>query len=447
MKPVKEEKDIDVSEDFQELVDEGYLVRTEEEKREANKGLAQVIKPKPIKILQPMQITKLRYDYTLTEKNIFMKIVEKSQLFLSGKDMGEGSSIVMHTDELTGYEYPTLVIPIKEVARSNNYDQVREGLHRLITTTFGLPPENGWDYHEIVLFNEVFSGKEKGKIQITLSSNMWHIMKNYNVYKIIDTGVATRFKSVYAVRLYELLAGNKTAITYKIEHLKLMFKLENKYKNNKDFMKSVIIAAQKEMIEMEDCPFYFNYEVITGARRKIEELKFFVVEKNIQPKKNEKFEKLKDETKDVKALSSEVTKLLKQVFSRLVIREDVELKLKNAQLKFGVNGLCDVIRDIRQKYEKLVEEGNLKGTMESYFVGTLERMTEEKAQENTLKCNDINNLKQMSETVNEIREPGYTYYTDKELSDKAILLSMTIDEMIKTYNVEFVKENTWRVKF
>ncbi|KDS44870.1 initiator Replication family protein, partial [Parabacteroides distasonis str. 3776 Po2 i] len=38
-----------------------------------------------------------------------------------------------------------------------------------------------------------------------------------------------KFKSVYSMRFYELLSGQKTKLIYQLEQLKEMFKVQDKY--------------------------------------------------------------------------------------------------------------------------------------------------------------------------------------------------------------------------
>lgn len=66
-----------------------------------------------------------------------------------------------------------------------------------------------------------------------------------------------KFRSVYALRFYEKVVGQNTPVTYTIDELRAMFKLEKKYKLNKDFIKKVVQAAKDELDEIS--PWSFDY--------------------------------------------------------------------------------------------------------------------------------------------------------------------------------------------
>jgi plasmid replication initiation protein len=48
-------------------------------------------------------------------------------------------------------------------------------------------------------------------------------------FRRLELKTAMEFKSVYSMRFYELLSCQKNPLTYTIDHLKIMFNIEDKY--------------------------------------------------------------------------------------------------------------------------------------------------------------------------------------------------------------------------
>ena len=210
--------------------------------------------------VQSWYLTKMRYDFSLIEKNIFLKIVEKGQKFIKKEYLGKNCNVEIEMG-FSGEE-ATVTFPISEIAgKSHNYQLIKENLVSLSEKRFGLPIDEGWDFSEMYLFSKIESSKQKGLMRVKLTNEFWKAFYNLKVFKVIDPNVAYKFRSVYTERIYELLVGNSTVITFELKHIRTMFCLENKYASNYDFINRVIKSSQKEMKELEDCPFYFEYEL------------------------------------------------------------------------------------------------------------------------------------------------------------------------------------------
>ncbi|MCQ2969511.1 MAG: replication initiation protein [Clostridium sp.] len=228
------------------------------------------------KVYQSWQLTKIKYKFNKTEKNIFLKVVELAQKYLNKENLGKKCSFEIQ--QKFGEKYPQISFPIKDLLKSNskNYEFICQSLESLGGKAFGLPKNSDWDFSKIFIFQKVSASETKGIAQVELTPSFWEAFQNVQTYKIIDTHLAYKFDSVYTMRIYELLVGNKVTITYKIENLKEMFCLEQYTPSL--FISNVIKTAQNEMKELVECPFYFEYEIIKEGRR-FDRLKFDVIYK------------------------------------------------------------------------------------------------------------------------------------------------------------------------
>lgn len=392
-------------------------------------------------LYQAWGLTKMRYDFTVGEKNIFLKVIEMCQKYLKKEYLGKDNALVM-VKEGFGEEVPMIEFSIKDMLQGNtkNYDWIRKSLETLGNKYFGIPESEGWDFKKTVLFDTIEGSLAKGKLRVTLTQGFWKAFYDLKVFKIIDTNVEYKLSSVYSKRMYELLVGNRNMVTFDIQHLKLMFCAEDKYKNTNMFITRVIKPAQKEMMEADFCPFYFEY-IPVMAGRKIEKMNFIVVDKAQVAENEERMNALIKDAEGV-TLSKDVLNEVEKCFPRLVIREDVELKLKRLQKQIGADELCKKIGKIKKQADKLSNEGSLKGTVSAYFIGSLDRISEEfKEKENKNKI-----YKKKIDEAEVVEESSEVYFTIEQLQKKAKLAGLAVEQFIQQFEIEKIDDQTYRMK-
>lgn len=402
-------------------------------------------------VIQSMQLTKLRYAFTTCEKNIFLKVVDVCQRFLSHSNLGENCELKVEDFQEAG-RVPVITFPIKDILENNNtnYSWVKERLSDLHEKKFGLPGNKDWDFREATLFQRVMADKGSGKIGVILSVDFWEAFNNLECYKVIDVNVAKKFKSIYAERMYELLVGNKKDIIYDVKNLKLMFCLEDKYKNNGSFMTNAIKPAQKEMMELPECPFYFDYEIIYGVRRKIEKLKFIIIDKQEQQVVDEELQKKMNFTSDTRLTDAVIEKMEECFHGRIdCSRSDVELKLKWAQRNLGVNELVEAIQNIKDTADELDAKKKISKSVEAFFLGSLDKFVEKQRQKEIDKhiLKPQKNIQiQKPRDVNKWEENGYDYMVEAYAKRLATEAGKTLEEWAKTFGFEEYQPGVWRHK-
>jgi len=393
----------------------------------ANVLQAEIVSPV---VFQSWQLTKVKYNFNKTEKNIFLKIVEIAQKYLNKDSLGKRCEFEMK--QFAGKEYPMITFPIKDLLKnSNNYTYICDSLTSLGEKSFGLPATDSWDFNQIFLFGRISANKVKGLAQVELTHSFWEAFLNMQVYKMIDPTLAYNFESVFTMRMYELLVGNKREVTYKIVHLMEMFCLENTYTSS-HFVQRVINVAQKEMREMEQCPFYFEYKVLKVGK-KLDSIVFWVVDKSnpvmaMLPKEDE--------------LSESIVKSVKNLFTK-TIRKDLVYKLSRAQKRVGEERLASLLLDIFNKASELKGKGELKGSMAAYLSGSLDNICEQADQqaaaENKASEKTINT--KIQKTVASTEDPNIV---DLDfIKCRARLANISIEDCIKVLGVVKVDENKY----
>lgn len=412
---------------------------------------------------QSWQLTKVKYAFSLCEKNIFLKVVEICQKFLEKKDLGSNCYMKIHDTMMSG-KVPVIMFPIQDIIGKGgkNYEWVKQGLKSMLKKNFGVPGIKGWEYVDCVLFQRVMADKSTGRVGVILSIDFWRAFCNLESYKIINTEVAMSFKSIYTERIYELLIGNEGSITYGVENLKNMFCLEDKYKNNGHFIKKVIDVAHDEMRDSEKCPIMFEYEAIKGERRKIIKIEFKIVHKNANTEpteKEKKLMKLRELTSCVK-LSEAVTQMVREYYPEIVLtREDVILKLKVAQMSLGVNELVDQIAKIHLVGLNQMDKGKLKSSQAAYLFGSLEKIVRAKNEEEKAKHTYHEPEKPKDDGVypfkrvnigkdpllNHIGEDDkYRYFVKEYVENFAKNAGQSVEEWSKKWGFEPTEGGYWR---
>jgi plasmid replication initiation protein len=134
-----------------------------------------------------------------------------------------------------------------------------------------------------------------GKGTITLQFSPWlksyllQLKNNFTSYRIKNV---MQLKSIYAIRLYELLKQYQLfgCRTLTLTEMRNIFFLENQYQLYGDFKRYVILAAKKELDFQADISFDFE-EIKSG--RKVIAIEFKIKSNNPIKNKNEN-QKIKD---------------------------------------------------------------------------------------------------------------------------------------------------------
>ena len=235
-------------------------------------------------LIQSYVMTTAKYDFNADEKRIMYRIVEVLQA--RTKDLKLKYDYSMQEDLFGKTEFTMPISCFLANENSKNYQDVKNALVSLRNKGFEYEDSNTWGYYGIIETPEIKKGASFVKFTVTplLMKAFLDFSKGHRKYEL-ETAMA--FKSVYAMRFYELFSGKSAPITYRIEELKKMFGLEQKYERNPDFIKKVVVPAQKELTK--HAPYSFKYDVIkTGKKFTMITFKPFFIPKNRDPRLDKK---------------------------------------------------------------------------------------------------------------------------------------------------------------
>ena len=223
------------------------------------------------------------------------------------------------------------------------------------------------DYN-LIAGSEYNTNKEVFKIMFM--DRLYKHIIDYTIYAPLNLDILTKFKSFYSQRLYELLRlwsrSDKVIVkNFRIEQLRFILGVENKYPEYKNFKQRVLNQAIKEINMLGNMKVEVE-EVKNG--RKVDELKFTILdyERKVYFKKIEP--KFIDSDKIIE------TNSLDNFSEGLEKTEEVEFYIPNKKL-FTTKTLESFKNDFN-KYD--FKDSKLKKILQESILVTLEKDNEEK---------------------------------------------------------------------
>jgi len=282
-------------------------------------------------VIQSYLLTSARYDFDVYEKRILFRLVELCQPQLKGQKLNDKFSI---NSDLWGNR--DIKMPISSFLKGEddkNHSRVKDALRRLNDKRFEYEDDKIWKPIRLIELPRI--NKYEEFVEFKIHSEIFQTILNFSKgFRKLELETVMQFESVYSMRFYELFSGKKTPITYTIDHLKIMFKLEGKYKRVNDFFRYVIEPAQKELNKKS--PYSFEYKAEKEGRR-ITKIKFYpvYVPENRDPQVEEK--QLKKQVSPYWELSPMIIQYLKQnfLFQMKEINSNIDL-LKTAEKKLDL---------------------------------------------------------------------------------------------------------------
>jgi hypothetical protein len=226
-------------------------------------------------VIQSYMLTSARYDFSVYEKRIMYRLVELAQSEIQGKKMVD---LVGTRVETNPYGDKDVTMPVRAILANEedkNYTLAKKAFKTMSNRTIEQTKGNIWYLDHMLERVRVNLGT--GIATFRVSPEVWSLIldftKGYRKYELKTT---MQFKSVYSMRFYELLAGQKTPISFTLEELKKMLKIDDytdkdgkhhkeKYKTIQHFESRVLEVAKKELDECS--PYSFTYEPIKEPSR------------------------------------------------------------------------------------------------------------------------------------------------------------------------------------
>lgn len=223
-------------------------------------------------LIQSYIVTSAKYDFTVYEKRILYRLIEQFQHLTKGEKLNEKIYITKDLFDVSIVTMPISVFLNGE--EDKNHSRIKVALSSLAKKFFEYEDDRTWELISVISEPKIDKYEENTTFRINpkIVSAFLDFSKGFSKFELIT---AMEFESHYSMRFYELLSGQKQPIIYTVDNLKIMFKIEDKYKDRpNNFIQKVIMPAKKELDEKS--PYSFEYTLIKKGRS-ITAIKFFPV--------------------------------------------------------------------------------------------------------------------------------------------------------------------------
>jgi hypothetical protein len=217
-------------------------------------------------LVQSYIMTAAKYDFSAYEKRIMYRIVELLQQYTAGIKLNEKYRIEESLFKDVDIQMPTSAFLKNE--DDQNHSKARNALLSLNKKVIQLEDDKVW--RAINLIERPMIDKERGLVTFRLHPFIAEAFMNFSKgFRKYELKIAMSFESSYAMRFYELLAGQTKPITFLIDNIKSMFQISDKYKKYNDFIKRVIIPAQSELDKYSPYSFTYKENTKPGSKKVI----------------------------------------------------------------------------------------------------------------------------------------------------------------------------------
>ena len=228
------------------------------------------LSPKGRQVVQSYIATTAMYDFNVYEKRVMYNLVKLAQSQIEGVTISDNLHKICH--DLKGYVHITL--PLSDFLADEddkNHRRIKDALKSLHRKTFEYLDNDVWECISIIALPKI--ALHSRQVSFIVDSRVWDVLLDFSRgFSRYDIEVAFRLESCYSMRFYELMACQKEPLTYSIDALRRIFKLEDKYAYTKDFIRRVVEASKLELDQKS--PVSFTYSPIKEGK-KITQLIFF----------------------------------------------------------------------------------------------------------------------------------------------------------------------------
>lgn len=224
-----------------------------------------------MELIQSFLLSVTRVRLSLYEQRILTKIVEHGQSVIQGLSRQQYKYIT------NPFDNEKITLPIRYILSdgTKDYKKVIQACQSLMNRKFEFYEPKTKTYYTDTIIHNVIHIAGTGKVSFMVSRVLYDVMFNFELgYKNYDLEEALSLPTPYAVRMYVLLNNQTKPLEWRIDKLKEMFGVSDKYGQTADFIKKVIEPARLALVNNKTNGF--TYAKIREGN-KVVSLRFFPV--------------------------------------------------------------------------------------------------------------------------------------------------------------------------
>jgi plasmid replication initiation protein len=310
------------------------------------------IESKNKEVIQSYIMTAAKYSFSVHEKRILYRLIEKIQYALEGEKLDSQ----FHIDQ-TCFEEKIFSIPMRELLtgeNDKNYLQIKKALVSLRNKTIEIENEKEWYPIGIIEKPKVKKYEAIAVFEVPkeICEALFNFAKGHRKYEL---KTAMAFESVYAMRFYELFSNQTRPISYSIDTLKEMFGLSDKYMGKPSVFVGKVVEKAKTELDKKS-PHSFTY-TRRKTGRNLTHIDFFPRKTNIVDEGLEK-EILLKRASNRWVIDAETDKVLRDSygFTSKEINSNIDL-FGEAEKKLAL------VKLLEYKVQYCIKRKNPKGTI------------------------------------------------------------------------------------
>ena len=312
-------------------------------------------------VFQHNNITQANYSLTLQERRVVLWL--SSQVSPSDKDFQDHAISVKYFCEVSGLK------------SKNMYKEIEQTIKSLMGKSLEIKSLHNSSWELISWLSYAKYVDDEGLVTLRFDPALKpYLLELKSCFTQFSLSQALSLKSIYSVRLYEMLSQFVSIgeVVFSVQDIKQKFLLEKgKYSDYKNFKRRVIERACSEITLKSNLSVRF---VEIKKNKKVESIKFFVDAYN-------KFEKLQNNIfHDCQTfnISLESLNLLIQEFSEEAVKQGLSvLKQQKGKIKSPISFLKKAIKEEWQPFVKDEEKQPVRDLQKSYLIKEIDTLTED----------------------------------------------------------------------
>jgi hypothetical protein len=204
-------------------------------------------------------IATVRNSYGIYAQRTIIRLIEATQSLLEGYKIGD---CVKYQIDSNLWGERSIRMPISAILAEgdkSNYTEAKKQLKSLVQIPLEYEDDKQW--FVVPLLSMVKFDKVNGDAIIKVQPEVWQAILDFSKgWRRFELDKALKLKSTYSIRLYQLLSGQESPISYNLVSLKKMLGVEKKYDRPINFINRVIIPAKEELDKVS--PYTFDFRPI-----------------------------------------------------------------------------------------------------------------------------------------------------------------------------------------
>lgn len=209
-----------------------------------------------------------RSNFSVPQRRILSVIVESLSPYLKNEiSKAHGKEI---SYQLGAFDTADIAYKASDISRPDDYDELRKALRELTGRSVFIETDEV-DYGTHLILKYEFD-KRSEILKIKTDTKLFNLLFSYDKeigYTLYQTKVVLSFTSIYAMRLYEIIAKwrGKPKTYIPLEELRRLTDTQDKYLLTADFKKRVLDTAKEQLDDSEITDLKFDFKEEKKGRK------------------------------------------------------------------------------------------------------------------------------------------------------------------------------------